>query len=201
MTSLKIGVFGHEKSNTTASVFESAIKLGKLIAINGHTLYNGGGAGVMLSARQGAFSENGSIVSINPDQAIEDSHNNMLGNIVMTGQNKIGRVPILCQTIDIGFALSGGAGTLLEIITCYLLAKPIVVIDFDNFSASSRVKQVFSKTKTIALKGKNFELGYLDDKDSKYVSPILILNIDIGIENIFLLGIEYYNNFVGNKSL
>ncbi|TLU82466.1 MAG: hypothetical protein FDX21_08170 [Chlorobium sp.] len=201
MTSLKIGIFGHEKSNTTSTVFESATKIGQLIAINGHTLYNGGGAGVMLSARQGAFSEHGSIVSINPDQAIEDIHNNMLGNIVMTGQNKIGRVPILCQTIDIGFALSGGAGTLLEIITCYLLAKPIIVIDFNNFSASSRVNQFFYKTNTIALNGKNFEIGYLDDKDSKYVSPILILNIEIGIENIFSLGIEYYKNITGDKCL
>lgn len=130
---IRIGVFGHGergKKQVDPSAREWIESFGACIARSGAILITGGAGGLAEFARRGALSENGSVVSICPDdRSGTNKEGTALGTIIASGQGKLGRVHLLVQSIDLGFSLGGGSGTLVEILGCYMLGVPLVAVE------------------------------------------------------------------------
>lgn len=202
MPSLRIGVFGHGCANhLTAETLGWVERFGACVAEGGGTLYTGGGGGVMLAARRGCLARGGAVVSINPDIDIrsEAVNDDQLGCVIATGQGKIGRVHLLTQSIDFGFALGGGAGTLLEIVSCYLLAKPIVVVDGFQKETDPTIPALLTRFESHEIDGVAVRSGYLDGKDSRDVCPVAVVSREAKPEQVHAVGISYWR-LRGGKS-
>ena len=190
---LRIGVFGHGTSiHLTDEVLKWVELFGEYIAEQKAILYTGGGEGLMLAARRGCQRKQGSVVSVNPEVEISanDVRNKCLGNVIASGQGKLGRVHLLTQSIDIGFALGGGAGTLLEIVSCYLLAKPIIVVDGFQQNTDPKIIKILSKTKERIIEGQSVSYGYIDGKEKDQVFPVHICKKSLTPKDLLNIGLS-----------
>lgn len=189
---IRVGVFGSasaaKMSNSTLDWIEL---FGECLAKENAILYTGGGSGVMLAARSGCFKRGGSVVSVIPE--IELHRKNIdeyfLGNIIATGQGKLGRVHLLTQSIDIGFALGGGAGTLMEVISCYLLAKPVVVINGFQATNDPKIINILTQLEDENIDGHLIKTGYIDGKDSNQVCPVRVCSSTLSPDKVFNIGL------------
>jgi uncharacterized protein (TIGR00725 family) len=192
---LKIGVFGHGNArHLTKSTLKWAEAFGGLIASASASLYTGGGAGVMLAARRGCLAHGGTVISVNPEielcgRAIS-SH--FLGNIIASGQGTLGRVHLLTQSIDLGFAIGGGAGTLLEVIMCYLLAKPAVVVDGFQGKIDPCVAKILSRAEEEVVSGVPVLSGYIDAKNVDLVCPVSVCPSTLSPEEVLNIGLTVW---------
>jgi uncharacterized protein (TIGR00725 family) len=192
-SSLRVGVFGHSSStHLTDSILKWVELFGEFLASKKAVLYTGGGGGIMLAVRQGCIKKGGTAISVNPEINIngKDVESNYLGNVIATGQGKLGRVHLLSQSIDIGFALGGGAGTLMEIVACYLLAKPIIVVKGFQKETDPDINTILSRVEEKEYKGQTILSGYVDGKDVSQVCPVTLCPSALSPEEVFSLGIR-----------
>ena len=187
---LKVGVFGHGgERHVSKETIAWADAFGECVAGIGGTLYTGGGGGVMLAARRGCATHGGTVVSVNPEMDLdEDSESLYRGSVVLTGQGKIGRVHLLTQSVDIGFAVAGGAGTLMEVVACYLLAKPVVVVDGFQGEDDPRILNILNRV-TQEAGPLPVQTGYFDGKDISRVCPVRVCPKTLSPEQVLRVGI------------
>ncbi len=193
---LRVGVFGHGKStHLTENMLGWVRDFGESIALNKAILYTGGGGGLMLAARQGCLKEGGSVVSVNPEMGLsqEEVDANFLGHVLTTGQGKLGRVHLLTQSIDIGFAFGGGAGTLLEIIACYLLAKPVLVVDGFQKKSDPQLLNLLNGIEEKIIEGHKIWSGTIDGKDTAQVFPVHVCQYPTKPADVFSIGKSIHN--------
>ena len=122
-----IAFFGDANIPKSDSIYQEAYYLARNLAQKGFTIVNGGGSGVMDAATQGAESANGETISVtfNPSDA-PGYEGRYLGNVTdeeIVTTNYIERMFKLLEHGDIFIIFKGGAGTLSELGTAWVLAK------------------------------------------------------------------------------
>lgn len=122
-----IGVMGG--GSVDPEVFESARRLGGLIAKNGWTLLNGGrSSGVMEASARGAREKGGLTIGILPDtDRLRASE--YIDIPIVTGLGHA-RNSINVLSSDIVVACTGGPGTLSEIALALKSKKPVVLLQY-----------------------------------------------------------------------
>ncbi len=190
---VRIGVFGHgaRGSKYIDSGAQTWVEsFGICVAKSGATLFTGGGDGVMELARRGALAEGGSVVSIHPEDGRHriDDTSETLGTIIATGQGKLGRVHLLTQSIDLGFSLGGGAGTLVEILSCYLLRVPVIVVEGLGGPADPDPFAMVHDVTELTFGGVSARRGFFDGKDRKDIKAPVFCSKNHSPETILALG-------------
>jgi uncharacterized protein (TIGR00725 family) len=197
---LRIGVFGHGgERHIGKEAIAWTEAFGECVAGIGGTLYTGGGGGIMLAARRGCATHGGMVVSVNPEMDLDDESESLYrGSVVLTGQGKIGRVHLLTQSVDIGFAIGGGAGTLMEVTACYLLAKPVVVVDGFQGEDDPRIVNILNHVAPEAGPVP-VQVGYLDGKDVSRVCPVRVCHKAIDPAQVLEVGVAALGSCQGRR--
>ena len=125
---LIVGVMGGGRA--AAPDLQAAYELGRLIAVNGWILLNGGRkAGIMEASARGASEHGGITLGILPDD-----HAGQVSDYiqipVLTGMGSA-RNNINVLTSDVIVACSGGTGTLSEVALALKSNKPVILLNFD----------------------------------------------------------------------
>lgn len=115
---MNITVFGGSSPTPESPDYNTAIDLGKKLALAGHVVITGGYMGTMEAASRGAAEAGGHVIGVTCDE-IENwrnvRHNSwVLEEVrVATLQDRIIKLIDVC---DVAIAMPGGAGTLAEIV-------------------------------------------------------------------------------------
>ena len=121
--SMKVTVFGGSLPKPDSSAYEEARQLGELLAKRGHTVMNGGYIGTMEAVSRGAAEAGGHIIGVTCVE-IERWRNVGANQWVKEERRReslIERMQVLIRECDAAIALSGGAGTLTEIMLMWNL--------------------------------------------------------------------------------
>ena len=122
-----VAFFGDANISETDPVYKATFDVAKLVAEKGYTIVNGGGPGVMNAATQGAESVNGDTLSVTFEPTDAPGYEgrylkNVTDKEIVT-TNYIERMFKLLEYADIFIIFKGGAGTLSELGTAWVLAK------------------------------------------------------------------------------
>jgi len=122
-----IAFFGDANISETDPVYKAAFDAAKMVASKGYTIVNGGGPGVMDASTKGADAVNGKTLSVTFDPTDAPGYEGKyLGNVTDTEivtTNYIDRMFKLMEYADMFIIFKGGAGTLSELGTAWVLAK------------------------------------------------------------------------------
>ncbi|WP_454855665.1 TIGR00725 family protein [Promicromonospora soli] len=103
---------------------EHAYEVGRLLALAGATVLNGGGTGVMAAVSAGARSAGGLVVGIRPG-ATKDGANPDLGVVLATNMGEA-RNAILVWSADAVIVVGGSWGTLSELALAKRRGVPVI---------------------------------------------------------------------------
>ncbi len=114
-------------SEATPPQLHAAREVGRLLAMAGAVVINGGFGGVMGAASEGAASEGGVVVGILPDsdRAEVNAH---LTVAIATGLGQA-RNAVIVTAADSVIAIGAGWGTLSEIALARRLGRPVFALD------------------------------------------------------------------------
>lgn len=167
MKKLQIGVIGtFADRDVSSELMDIANKVGKEIAKSGHILFFGpelDGNSISTQAALGAKSENGETVGILYGSKGKLYSPESADVVIWTGTERGGpRESILALSCDGVIAISGGSGTMTEMLIAYMNNKPIVVIEGTGgwadkmankfFDHRERSKAIGAKTPAEAVK-------------------------------------------------
>ncbi len=114
---MKVSVFGGSQPPTGSPAYLEAVELGKLLAVNGHTVLTGGYIGTMEAVSRGAAEAGGHVIGVTCEE-IEKWRPLGANPWVQEEWRKntlIERLQTLVEECDAALALPGGPGTLAEI--------------------------------------------------------------------------------------
>src|SRR5256885_12258343 len=114
-------------SEATPSQLTAAREVGRLLALAGAVVSNGGYGGVMGAASEGAAREGGVVVGILPDSDRADA-NAHLTVAIASGLGQA-RNAVLVTAADSVIAIGAGWGTLSEIALARRLDRPVFALD------------------------------------------------------------------------
>lgn len=160
MSEKAITVFGTSRAKEGDAVYKLAYETGRLLAVGGFVIVNGGYGGTMLAAAQGAAEAGGETIGVTCSAFKSSKANEYTSKVIVT-TSLDERLDKLIELGEGYIVLPGGTGTLLE------LAK---VWELEN-------KGFAEQSKPIILIGKFWEglvdLVATDDVDSsKYVKLV-----------------------------
>jgi uncharacterized protein (TIGR00725 family) len=178
---MKIGVYGSWRTPIPESTLQWARELGLAIARAGHILVTGGSGGTLLAAREGCRTGGGLNVGIIPEShsPLTIRRRALIDVGIPTGSGALGRMPILANTIDIAFALGGGAGTLVEVALTYLQRKPMFLVEGLEKKRTPSLTRLLVRRRQLSVGRHQFECGWLDGKEENLVAPIFIFPHDL----------------------
>ena len=155
---VRIGIIG--AGTCSEEVYQTAEKLGRLIAERRDILICGGLGGVMEAAAKGAKSKGGTTIGILPGFSVEDA-NPFIDIPIVTGLSHARNV-IIVRSSDTLIAVAGEYGTLSEIAIALKLGKPVIGIG--SWNVSKDIFQAQSPEEAINLVDKLIKEGRLYDK-------------------------------------
>jgi hypothetical protein len=122
-----IAFFGDANISETDPVYKAAFDIARILAEKGYVIVNGGGPGVMAAATKGAESIGGETLSVTFDPTDASGYEgrylkNVTDQEIVT-TNYIERMFKLLENADMFIIFKGGAGTLSELGTAWVLAK------------------------------------------------------------------------------
>lgn len=123
-----------------------AYEAGRLIALNGWVLVNGGLTGVMEASARGASEAGGTVVGIVPGPTTKSA--NPFVTIPVATNLGYARNMVIVHTADSLIAIGGGEGTLSEIAIGLKLGKTVLGLDTWKIEG---VRPVTSANEAIAL--------------------------------------------------
>jgi len=109
-----VTIFGTSNAKDGDEVFNLAFELGRLCALAGFTIANGGYGGTMLAAAKGAKQSGGKTVGITCSAFGRKGPNEFITENIVT-ENLTKRVAKLIEIGDAYIVLPGSTGTLLEL--------------------------------------------------------------------------------------
>jgi uncharacterized protein (TIGR00725 family) len=122
-----IGVMGGSK--VKPEVYETARRLGELIAQRGWILLNGGrNCGVMAASAQGAKEAGGFVIGILPDATTAHASPHL--DVAICTDMGDGRNLFNVLSSDVVIACPGALGTLSEIVFALKRDKPVILLGF-----------------------------------------------------------------------
>jgi uncharacterized protein (TIGR00730 family) len=129
-----ITIFGSSRPVPGDEAFEGAAELGRLLAVSGFTVCNGGYGGIMEASAQGAKQAGGTTIGVVTGALTPRSPNPWI-DTVFTENNLIQRMMKLVALGDAYVVLKGGTGTLLELAAVWelmnkqlLSTRPILIV-------------------------------------------------------------------------
>jgi uncharacterized protein (TIGR00725 family) len=135
--SIRVAVFGGSQSNPGEPVYQDGLRLGKLLALNGDILLNGGYIGTMEALSRGAAEAGGHVIGVTCDQieAWRPVKANQWVTEVQHYASLQERIFALIENSDAYLALPGGVGTMAEVmltwnllLTHILPPRPLILI-------------------------------------------------------------------------
>ena len=117
-----VTIFGSARLKPTDKYYESARKLGALLAQNGHAVITGGGPGIMEAANRGAFEYGGRSIGLNIQLAHEQHPNPYLTDMTEF-RYFFARKVMLVFASKVYVFMPGGFGTLDEFSEVLLLMQ------------------------------------------------------------------------------
>jgi len=195
-TKYKIGVYGSHRIKTISpKTLEWSFLFGKEVAMNNHILVTGGADGVSRKCREGCNEMRGIHIGILPNESYRiKGAINSLNLEVISNLGEIGRIPLLANSVDFAFAISGGSGTLAEIIMTYLQKKTVFVVNGLQRKNDPDISLLLNRTNEILVNGVKLTSGWLDSKPSSLAIPIYIINEPILPKAAFEIGLQIFQN-------
>ena len=134
---MNITVFGGSQPKPEDAAYEDAIRLGRLLGSNGHTILTGGYIGTMEAVSYGASLEGAHIIGVTCDQI--ESFRPVKPNRWVVEERRFKylyqRIIALIEGCDAAIALPGGPGTLTEVsmmwnllLTGAISPRPLILI-------------------------------------------------------------------------
>ncbi len=108
------------------SIYNLAVRLGKLLAKEGYTVICGGKGGVMEGVAQGVAMERGTVLGILPGRDIHEA-NKYITHAIATGLGEMRNFLVILNG-DVVVAVSGKYGTLSEIALAKKIGKEVIVL-------------------------------------------------------------------------
>jgi hypothetical protein len=124
---MNIGVIGYSgdvDNEPVKGIKEICINLGKELAKNGWTIFNGGRDGIMDLVSEGAKEFQGKVIGILP---YEENGNEFLDYHIKTGLDFSMRSYVLVKSVDVVISVGGEIGTAIEILGAYANYKPVIL--------------------------------------------------------------------------
>lgn len=122
-----IAFFGDANISEIDPEYKAAFDVARLVAEQGYTIVNGGGPGVMDASTKGAVAVKGKTLSVTFEPTDAPGYEGRyLGNVTdkeIVTTNYIDRMFKLLEQADMFIIFKGGAGTLSEFGTAWVLAK------------------------------------------------------------------------------
>lgn len=122
-----IAFFGYSDFKEDSLEYKEAFKVAQILAKKDYTIINGGGAGIMDAATQGAKSVNGKTLAItfNPENALGFEGRYVVNRVdrEIKTENYIERMFKLMEHADCYVIFNGGTGTVSEFGTAWVLAR------------------------------------------------------------------------------
>ncbi len=122
-----VGVMG---SGGVSSNDALAYEVGRLLALAGYVVLNGGGGGVMYAVSQGAAEAGGLVVGVLPTSEPTASYPNPYVHVPIYTGMSLARNAINILSSDVVVALPGGAGTLSEVALALNSGRHVVVVSW-----------------------------------------------------------------------
>jgi uncharacterized protein (TIGR00730 family) len=117
-----VAVFGGSRVLSGSPEYEEAYRTGKLLALAGFTVMNGGYAGTMEASARGAKESGGRVVGVLSNEFDWLSPNAYLDETVKS-EDLFARIRMMQQRADGFIVLKGGMGTLAELTIVWNLSK------------------------------------------------------------------------------
>lgn len=108
-----VSVFGSSRPRPAEREYQTAYELGKMLAVSGYTLCNGGYGGIMEASARGAREAGGKTIGIVTE--VFSRHANPYIDQTIVEATLIDRLQKLLELGDAYVVLKGGTGTLLEL--------------------------------------------------------------------------------------
>jgi uncharacterized protein (TIGR00730 family) len=137
---MKITVFCASGSNAKKEYYETAEKLGQMLARRNHEIiFGGGNNGMMNSLADGAISEGGRITGVIPEFMfeLELAHSGISQILHVEDMHK--RESYMLIEADLIIVLPGGCGTFSELMQAIswkylgLIIAPIIIVNLNNY--------------------------------------------------------------------
>ncbi len=138
-----IGVIGSGKEETALNA--KAEEVGRLIAVAGFTLINGGMHGVMAASAKGAKSAGATVVGLLP--GLDPKEGNRYSDVIIPTGLGDGRNVLIVRAACVLIAIGGGYGTLSEIALALKNSTPVVGLG--TWEVSSEVLVSFTAKEAV----------------------------------------------------
>jgi hypothetical protein len=122
-----IAFFGDADAPKDGKLYKDAFEIAKMVAMEGYTIVNGGGPGVMDASTKGAEAGGGETLTVTfyPKNAtgFEGRYIGNVPDVEIKTTNYIERMFKLIEHADLYIIFNGGTGTISELGTAWVLAK------------------------------------------------------------------------------
>jgi len=123
-----IGVIGG--SLVSEKIYETARRVGNLIAERGYPVLSGGLGGVMEAVSKGAKEKNGLVIGVLPGNSKSEA-NPYIDIPIVTGMGEMRNV-IIVKSSDVLIAVDGSYGTMTEIAFALKFGKKVIGLECDD---------------------------------------------------------------------
>lgn len=134
MSDTTIVIFGSSSTRPGDALYSEAEELGRLLALGGYRIYNGGYDGIMEASAKGAREMGGSAVGITTHTLKAYKRNLWIDDEIIC-DNYSDRMRVLFEKGDAFIVLPGGVGTFSEVFLLWCLfaigetlAKPFILV-------------------------------------------------------------------------
>jgi len=171
-----IGVIGDSRVDPESENYKLAFNLGKALIDNGHRLISGGMSGIMEAASKGARASgkysSGDIIGIIPGFD-PDEGNGFVDISIATGLDTYRNV--IVANSDVVVAIGGGAGTLTEMATAWILKRMVIAYKVVGWSGKladtkidNKLRVNFSDDKVFGVNNEKEVMELLEKYLDKY---------------------------------
>ncbi|MDO8241126.1 MAG: hypothetical protein Q7T51_04070 [Candidatus Moranbacteria bacterium] len=152
---MKIGIFGTTKASDK-EIIKKAKEIGKLIAINNHTVVTGGTSGYPHAVALSAIKNGGKVISYAVGKSMSDHsqfHNvdlSKYANVIfqkkyfnkkLLGIDNYLRSLDMCLNIDMAIVISGKVGTMYEVTITSGMSKDMYVLEGSGGITGHTIKE------------------------------------------------------------
>lgn len=120
MSGIHVSVYGSSQSTPNEPDYQDAVRLGQLLAQRGHTVLNGGYAGLMQAVSEGAAKAGGDVIGVTAPTVFPGrSKANDYLTTERPAPDLVSRIGTMLDLSQAAIALQGSIGTLTELLVAW----------------------------------------------------------------------------------